>query len=105
MRRATGGTLVERATQRALQNEDPLSNRLRSTHAKLDSWISEVLAEDPPKDPQTGLRRVSWAEEAAEPLVPSSVAPAPRPSGTYEVVELSRLLEGEEVSRVRRSPA
>lgn len=82
-----------------------MSKRLRTTQAaKLDSWISEVLAEGEPQDPRTGMRRVSWAEEAAEPLVPESIAPVPRPSGTYEVVELSGLLEGEEVSRVRRSP-
>jgi len=80
-----------------------LSTRLCPTPATtLDSWISEALAEEESESDKTGIRRISWAEEAAEPLVPASLVPPARPSGTYELLELSGVLEGEGIEQLRR---
>lgn len=83
--------------------EEALSTRLRQTPATtLDSWISEALAEQEAEGDKTGIRRISLAEEAAEPLIPSSLLPPARPSGTYELVELSGVLEGDDIDQLRR---
>ena len=80
-----------------------MSTRLRATPATtLDSWISEALAEDEHQGDETGVRRISWEAEAAEPILPSSLLPPARPSGTYELTELSGLLEGDDTLRMLR---
>lgn len=77
-----------------------MSTRLRATpETTLDSWICEALAEEEREDVKTCVRRISWAQEAAEPILPSSLLPPPRPSGTYELTELSGLLEGDDTLR------
>lgn len=67
----------------------------------LDNWINEALAEDEWDVGETATRRPSVAEEAAEPLAPASLQPIARPSGTYELIELSDVLEGDAVEQVR----
>lgn len=74
-----------------------------STARTLDSWISDALSEEEAADQsQVITRSMKRPSEGSDPICPSSLVPARRPSAPSDFSELSGKLEGEDVAAVRR---